>query len=206
MYLCSITQYLFIFLLILIDFHSKPLIFFTALIQFLFFSFIYVNSFWVNFLILVYKYLGLTYSIIFFIVNYYYEFHVYIVYLYYCIIILTFVVSIPIFLVFYYRFIDIESHIDTLRLIFKISLKIILFFFLLYDNDSFKNILFFVWLLTFLINLHSVPDYETSKTIIKSNRRIKVASITESELEKLHNHIKSTNKSFEQFSFASQTR
>lgn len=216
MFFTKITQYLFIFLLILIDFYSIPLIFFTALIQFSFFSFIYINGFWLKFLNVLCKNLSFNYLIMILSLNYYYEFHGYIVFLYFCIISVTLALSIPIFLIFYYtKLINIELHIETLHLIFNISKKTFLFFFIFYDNNSIKNLLFFVWLLTFLINLQPLPKSEDTKSKNtkstskdnKSNRQEeKVASITETELEKLHNHIKSTNQSIDHFSFESQIR
>lgn len=205
--LYSITQYLFIILLILIDFYSKPLIFFTAAIQFLFISFLYVNTAWLKFLYLLLKFLGLKVLIMLIIMNYYFKFHIYFLFFYDCIICITLVLSLPTFLLFHYtKVIDIELHIESLRLIFKISLKTIIFFSIFCENDSLKNILFFVWLLTFIINLQTIQIYETSKTIKNSKRRIKVNSITETELEKLHNYIKSTKQPIEHLSFASQDR
>lgn len=208
MFFSLITQYLLIFLLILIDFHSKPLVFLTALFQFLFFSFIHINGIWLKFLYLLCKYLGFTYLIIFLCLNYYYELHVYIVFLYFCIISVTLAISILIFLIFYYtKLINIELHIKTLYLIFNISKKSFLFFLIFYKNNSIKSIFFFVWALTFLINLlQPVPDCDPSKKNNQSNHRKNVASITETELKKLHDHIKSTNQSIENFSFESQLR
>ena len=150
---------LFLILLILLDFH-KPLIIFTAYIQFTIFSLFHVNSFFFETIYNSFKYLcsfsvitffGLIFCFFYFDITYsllemHFNFMVY-----------TLMASVPIFFIyfFYYKTLEDNVHIASLQNVYKINIKFLIIIVSIYNYDLCSSLIFAIWISFCIIKFYS---------------------------------------------------
>lgn len=190
--MCSIT--ILFLLLIIIDLWNQPQIFFTALIQFVCMTILHVNNHFFKSAIYICSILSIRKIILIIFFFYYYDLDIYsLLALYYNIMIYAIKFSIPTFFcyIFYYKTLSFESNIKYLDKLFKVVLKSLIVFVFLFEFDIYKMTILSVRLIWHTLRKYWNPFLITDTV---SEPRLKIQSITDQELEKLHEFYANTDR------------
>lgn len=193
-------------LLIVIDLCNQPQIFFTALIQYICMTILHVNNHIFISTIYICSILSIRKMIIIICFFCYYDLDIYsLLALYYNIMIYTIKFSIPAFFsyIFYYKTLSFESNIKYLEKLFKVLLKSLIIFLFFFEFDKYKITIISIWLIW-----PTVRKYWNPFLIVETvpEPRVKVQSITDHELEKLHEFYANTDRKSSIFGIKTEKR